>query len=173
MEILAIRLDGEVCGELCAEEWGLYVRYMAVCRLAEAEPVRLFAVGERGELRLGVLQPENGCFVLRRQLSAREVYPVGKLLRAELRRFSPEAGTWREEAVPEKLFNRPEMKKRLQDAGGALVCQSRGCCFLAFPFDTGKPFPVADLFCFACVRRIRQREYAVFCFDGEEQPVLQ
>ena len=173
MEKLAVRLDGKVCGELCAEEWGLYVRYRAVCRLEETEPMRLFAVGERGELRLGVLQPENGCFVLRRQLYAREVYPVGKLLRAELRRFSPEAGTWREEGAPEKLFSRSEMKKRLQDACGVLVCQSRGHCFLAFPFDPGRPFPMTDLFCFARVRRIRQREYAVFCFDGEENPVVQ
>ena len=172
MEKLAIRLDGANCGELCMEEWGLYVRYQAVCRLEETEPVRLFAVGERGELRLGVLQPENGCFVLRRQLSAREVYPIGKLLRAELRRFDPETGTWREEAEPEKLFKRPELKKKLQGTGGILVCRSRGRCFVAFPFDTGKPFPVTELFCLARVRRIRQKEYAVFCFDGEEQPMV-
>ena len=56
MEPLVILLDERPCGELVTEECGLYQRYRAVCHVGiDTEPMRLFAIGERGELRLGVM----------------------------------------------------------------------------------------------------------------------
>ena len=67
MEPLTILLHGKACGELLVEQRGLYRQYSAACRIEQdAAPMRLFAVGELGEVRLGVMQPENGRFVLRR-----------------------------------------------------------------------------------------------------------
>ena len=79
MEPLVILLHGKPCGELISEESGLYRRYRAVCRIEpDTDPMRLFAVGEKGELRLGVIQPENGAFVLHRRMSLKEADAAGK-----------------------------------------------------------------------------------------------
>ena len=172
MEKVAVRLDGRECGELTAEEQGLYVRYRAVCRLAaDTAPARLIAVGERGELRLGILQPEGGLFVLRRQLSAREAYPAGPLLRGELRLCLQEGG-WRKWGKEDLTFRDAELRKAMEESGEGLICRSGKGRFLAFPFDTGSPFPVAKMFCFARIRKIGGKEYAVFCLDEEERPIL-
>lgn len=173
MEPLVIQLHGRPCGELLAEEHGLYRRYSAVCRMTpDAEPMRLFAVGERGELRLGVMQPENGRFVLRRQMSAKEADTAGKLLRGELRPLAVQETDWHSAAEPENLFRGVLLRSRLRGKRGVLVCRSGEGCFVAIPFDTGSPFPLTDMFCLAHVRRLGQRQYAVFCFDGQENPRL-
>ena len=43
---------------------------------------------------------------------------------------------------------------------------------LAVPYDVGRPFPLTALFCFAHIRRIHGRSYAIFAFNGEERPVF-
>lgn len=173
MEKLAILLDGRKCGEVSVQEQGLYRDYRAECELKMgSEPVRLFLVGEQGELRLGVPQPEGGRFVLRRQLSAKEAGGAGRLLRGELRPFVSREGSWQSVPEPWELFRENQLRRQLQGIQGALVYHGGNRRFVALPFDTGKPFPLTDMFCLARVRRIGQREYAVFCFDREERPVL-
>ena len=43
---------------------------------------------------------------------------------------------------------------------------------LALPCCGEQPFPLVSLFCFAHIRRICGREYAVFAFDEKERPVF-
>ena len=45
----------------------------------------LWAVGETGELRLGLPRIQGSCAVLEKRFSARMTDPVGQLLRGELR----------------------------------------------------------------------------------------
>ena len=168
MEIL---LNGQRCGELITEENGLYICYRAVCRPCGG-PVRLFAVGECGELRLGVMQPENGCLVLNRRISCRESAAAGRLLRGEVRPFLPQECGWHFLAETEPLFCGRELQMRIRKIKDCMACGGNEQWFLAAPFETGKPFPLVELFCFARMRRIGQREYAVFCFDASGQPVF-
>ena len=173
MDTLEILLNGKPCGELVTERNGLYISYRAVCRLGQGiGPVRLFAVGETGELQLGVMQPEDGCFVLRRNLTARESQAVGTLLRGELRQFMPVDGCWRPVGATETVFRERALQMRLQELNGNMICRSGEQWFLALPFSTDGPFPLVDLFCFAHVRWMWQREYAVFCFGPGDRPTF-
>ena len=40
------------------------------------------------------------------------------------------------------------------------------------PYDPARPFPLTPLFCFARIRRIGSRDYAVFAFDDRGDPTL-
>lgn len=171
MESLPVLLEGKKCGELWVEERGLYICYRAVCDLKpDIGPMRLFVVGEQGELRLGVIQPEDGAFVLRRQISVREAASAGRILRCELHSDVSLEPEWERAVEPEKLFRDPALKRHLQNGTDVLIRRSSDRCFVALPFDVRRPFPMTDLFCLARIRRIRQRQYAVFCFDRQEKP---
>ena len=77
---------------------------------------------------------------------------------------------WEYVQEPEKLFHTPTLKRHLLTGKGVLVSRRGEHCFVALPFDARRPFPMTDMFCLARIRRIHQRQYAVFCFDGQEQP---
>ena len=170
METMAIFLDGKECGRLSVQEQGLYLCCCAECRLPqETGPMRLYMLGERGEQSLGILQPEGGWFVLSRQISQREVRRTGRLLRGELRPVELREGEWHPE-LPEQLFREERLRCQLNAAGKILVCRQGRGHKVAVPFDEKTPFPLAELFCFARIRRIGEREYAIFAFDGENNP---
>ena len=147
MERVPVLLEERQVGTLLRREEGLYVRYRAECRLEKPEVLRLFAQGEKGELRLGTPEPRSGVFFLERRISAREDAVTGRLLRGELRR-------------------------QVRDCGEALTRRWNGGRQVALPFDCRRPFPLPELFCFACVRTSRGRRYAVFTFDREERPLF-
>ena len=132
--------------------------------------MRLFVVGERGELRLGIIQPEDGGFTLRRQLPAKDALAAGKLLRGELRPVGVQEKDWQAAAEPEKLFRGTMLQNRLSGRKGVLFCRSGECCYLAIPFAVSNPFPLTEMFCLAQIQCFGQRQYAVFCFDGQENP---
>lgn len=172
MEEVSILQDGRVCGSLRVEREGLYVAYQAVCRAGDEEtPLRLVAVGEAGEVRLGIPAPEGKMLALRRRLSAREAAAAGHLLRGELREMEPRTA-WQAVPAPEQLFRDGTLRQQLRGAEGVLTRQEEGVRFLALPFDCRRPFLLTGLFCFARVRRIEGREYAVFCFDRSDNPVF-
>ena len=166
-----ILLNGCVYGELVTEEKGLYVLYKAVCRPSRGL-VRLFAVGERGELKLGVMQPENGCQTLCRSLSRRESADAGRLLRGELRPLVRRESGWHPVSGTEMPFCRADLQASVREIDGCMVYYDEERCFWAAPFGTTEPFPLTELFCFARVRWIGKHEYAVFCFDAEGEPVF-
>ena len=165
---------GQPVGELTAEREALYTWFEARCRLTGEGLWCAWAVGEQGELRLGVLEPADGRAAIRRRFSDRLTAPLGKLLRGEVRPAVPaaDAGGWEDAPHPEALFCTPWLREQLRGVRGARTRVREGRRDLALPFDPKEPFLLPPLFCFARVRELEGRLCAVFAFDGREQPLF-
>lgn len=174
MDKFPLLMDGKPAGELVLEREGLYTWFSARCPLPEGLWCA-WAVGDRGELRLGVLEPEGKQGFIRRRFSGRLTAPLGRLLRGEVRpagsAAEPEA-CWEPAPIPEQLFRAPWLRQRLRGIQGALVRRAGAARYLALPYNREKPFPLTTLFCFARLRRIGGADYAVFAFDEEERPIF-
>lgn len=176
MDKFPLYREGRQAGELTVTREGLYDCFLAECRLPESPVYRAFAVGERGVLRLGVLEPQRGMFRISRRVPARETESLGKLLRGEARppeeekTFAP--GGWQAVLAPEKLFRSGFLRQQLRGATGVLTREESGCRLLALPFDPHRPFLLTALFCFARIRKIGGGDYAIFAFDKGENPVF-
>ena len=172
MDNFPLMLEGRPAGELTAEREGLYTWFSARCPLPEGLWCA-WAVGDRGELRLGVLEPEGAQGTIRRRFSRQLTAPLGRLLRGEVRPAGAGAPeTWEPAPDPERLFRSPWLRQRLKGARGARTRQTGERRYLALPYDKGKPFPLTTLFCFAHVRAIGEGTYVVYAFDGQERPVF-
>lgn len=173
MDKFSLLWNGGAVGELTVEREALYTWFEARCRLPEEGLWCVWVVGGGGELRLGVLEPAGEQAVIRRRFSHRMTEPLGRLLHGEIR---PAAGerreAWTAAPNPEKAFRSPWLQRRLRGLEGALLRQGEEERRLALPYDKKKPFPLTTLFCFARIRRIGDRTYAVFAFDREEHPVF-
>ena len=172
MDKYPLLLEGRPAGELTAVREGLYTRFTAGCPLPEGLWCA-WAVGEQGELRLGVMEPQRDQGTILRRFSDRMTAPLGRILRGEVRPAGQkEPEKWTAVPAPEKLFRSPWLCLRLQGVRGA---QTRTCgevrC-LALPWDPKRPFPLATLFCFAHLRPIGEDMYVVFRFDKGERPVF-
>ena len=86
MERVPVTLEEQQVGTLSCREEGLSVRYRAEYRLPQPGVLRLYALGERGELRLGTPEPRGGVCLLERRISAREAAVPGRLVRGGRRR---------------------------------------------------------------------------------------
>ena len=162
---------GKSRGELTTEQEALYLRFSVRCSLPEPGLWCVWAVGERGELRLGILEPCGEEAFLCRRFSQRMTAPLGRLLRGELRPvIKPVQEGW--SPLRENPFQTPWLRKQLQHMSGALTCAEHEKRYLALPYEPKQPFPLVPLFCFAEVRNIRGRQYVVFAFDREEFPVF-
>jgi hypothetical protein len=128
-------------------------------------------VGDRGELRLGVLEPEGDQAAIRRRFSHQLTAPLGRLLRGEVR-SADRCGEEIWEAAPQagQLFRTPWLRQQLRGASGALTRTEAGRRYLAMPYDKGKPFPLTPMFCFAEPRQIHGARYVVFCLDQNDWP---
>ena len=128
--------DGGPWGELMTERQGLYTRFsVRGGRLPEERLWCGWAVGERGVLRLGVLEPEGkSCFLCRR-FSAADIGHLGRLLRGEVRPIGQETKSWLPVEAPETLFRAPWLRKRLEHTQGALTCCQGERRLLALPWD--------------------------------------
>ena len=95
MDKFPLMQDGRPVGELITEREALYTWYEARCRLPGEGLWCAWAVGDRGELRLGVLEPCGDRASIRRRFSAQLTGPVGRLQWGELRPAHPaEPGEW-------------------------------------------------------------------------------
>ena len=81
MEKLDVLAEGRRVGAAELTEEGLYLRFTVDCEDVTSGPCRLVGVGDRGELRLGVPEPEGGRLRLSRALSRRDCAAVGNLSR--------------------------------------------------------------------------------------------
>ncbi len=174
MDKFPLLWDGKASGELTTEREALYTWFSASCQLPQKGLWCAWVVGERGELRLGILEPAGKQASIRRRFSDRMTMPLGKILRGELRRADVPAGTEAWEAAPEpgRLFRAGWLRQRLRGMTGALTRTENGRRYLALLYDKEKPFPLTTLFCFARIRCIQGRNYAVFAFDDRETPVF-
>mgnify|MGYP007027390177 FL=1 len=171
MDKFPLMQGGVSVGELITEQEALYTWFEARCRLPGEGLWCAWAVGDRGELRLGVLEPCGDRATIRRRFSARLTGPVGRIQWGELRPAHPaEPGDWLPAAG--ELFRSPWLREQLQNASGVLTRQAAGRRYVALPYDAGRPFPLPALFCLARVCRIGGRDYVVYAFDSGERPVL-
>lgn len=170
MDKFPLLWEGKAIGELSAEREALYTWFTARCRLPGEGIWCAWAVGDRGELRLGVVEPQNG---IRRRFSRQMTAPLGKLLRGELRPAGERAAeTWTAAPEPDRLFHTPWLRRRLRGAQGALTRTAGEWRLLALPYDEKRPFPLPPLFCLAQPRHIGGKRYIVYAFDGKEWPVF-
>lgn len=135
---------------------------------------RAFLLGERGELALGVLAPEDGRLTVCRRLYNRDVAALGKLLRGEARRsfrFEETRLCWRETCCPAQLFHSWFLIDRLRPAGRGWWRREGSVLLLALPLEEGKPFPLEALFCLGRIQRVEGSRCVVYAFR-EEEPVL-
>jgi len=164
--------NGSAAGELTVEREALYTCFSVSCRESAEGLWCAWAVGERGELRLGVLVPADGNLVLCRRFSGRLTAPIGRILRGEVRAVGETAESeWKPLCQPERLFRTPWLCRQLRGMQGVL-CNRAESCRLAIPYDPRRPFPLAAMFCFAKICRIGSKQYAVYCFDAGEWPVM-
>lgn len=176
MDKFPLLKDGVPAGELTTEREALYTWFTARGPLPDADGKTLWCawiVGERDELRLGILEPSRDGGVIRRRFSERMTRPLGRLLRGEIRPAGVrETETWEAVTAPERLFRAPWLRQRLKGVQGVLTRSAGGCKYLALPYDKGKPFPLTTLFCFARVRPIGEKQYVVYAFDTGETPIF-
>ena len=153
-----------------------------VCRLSDPGDglYRAFLLGERGELPLGVLAPENGRLELERRLYSRDVAALGPLLRGEARRsfrfadappVRPDPVRWHETRCPAQLFHSRFFQERLRPIGLAWWRREGALLTLALPLEAEKPFPLEALFCLGSVREVEGHQCVVYTFQ-EEEPIL-
>ena len=128
---------------------------------------RAFLLGERGELALGVLAPEDGRLTVCRRLYHRDV-------RGEARRsfrFEETGLCWRETCCPAQLFHSRFLIDRLRPAGRGWWRREGSVLLLALPLEEGKPFPLEALFCLGRIQRVEGSRCVVYAFR-EEEPVF-
>ena len=170
MDKFPLTWEGRHVGELTLETEPLYTWFTARCRLPGEGLWCAWAVGDRGELRLGVLEPQGDRAVIRRRFSRAMTAPVGKPVRGEVRPAGG-SGVWEEVAAPDTLFRTPWLRHQLRGVSGAMTGKQGNNRLLALPYDPAKPFPLPPLFCLARVRMIRGKPYVVYAFDEKEWPV--
>lgn len=164
---------GKPVGELVTEREALYTWFTARCRLPEEGLWCAWAVGEQGELRLGVLEPVGERAEIRRRFSGQMTAPLGRLRQGELRPAGGGGVPWEAEPAPERLFRTPWLRQQLQGAQGVLTRrEGEGRRALALPYDPKRPFPLVPLFCFARLRCLGEGRYVVYVLDGREWPVF-
>ena len=174
MDKFPLLRDGSPAGELTVEREALYTWYTARCRLPEAGLWCAWAVGDLGELRLGVLEPEGERAAIRRRFSARMTAPLGRLLRGEVRAVGGRAApaAWEPAPAPDRLFRVPWLRQRLGGVQGVLTQTEGGVRFVAIPYDREREFPLTTLFCFARVRTINGGAYVVYALDAQGMPLF-
>ena len=102
--------EEQTVGELTVAPDALYTAFSVSCRGREGLWCA-WAVGERESLRIGVLEPENGCLQIRRRFSKRLTDPLGPILRGELRPLGEEREQW--EPLRPELLRSPYLRCRL------------------------------------------------------------
>ena len=170
MEKLDVLAEGRRVGAAALTEEGLYLRFTVDCEDVTSGPCRLVGVGDRGELRLGVPEPEGGRLRLSRALSRRDCAAVGNLSRLELRLPEGQTPVW--EPLPANAFRLPWLRARLGREKEVLFSRQGEIRLVALPFDLRRPFPWPELFCLARILSWQGRDWAVFAFDAGEMPVL-
>ena len=112
--------EEQTVGELTVAPDALYTAFSVSCRGREGLCCA-WAVGETGNLRIGVLEPENGCLQIRRRFSKRLTDPLGPILRGELRPLGEEREQW--EPLRPELLRSPYLRCRLSGFSDVLTCR--------------------------------------------------
>ena len=172
MDKFPLLWEGKPSGELVTEREALYTWFTARCKRPREGIWCAWVIGNRGELRIGVLEPMGNQAVIRRRFSDRMTQPLGKIVRGEIRSASAETVDWEAITEPGQLFRTPWLRRQLRGMGGTLTRKEGGKRFLALPYDQKSHFPLPALFCFAHIKYIREQSYVVYVFDDKEWPLF-
>ena len=165
--------DGRNVGELTMRQEGQETIFSCRSSLPGEGLWSIWAIGEQGELRLGLPQIQGDYAVLEKRFSARMTDPVGKLLRGELRcsrQTSPRLH-WRM-VKEDGGFRTPWLARQLWNWPGVLCCAAGKERMVAVPYEPKKPFPLMPMFCFASLQSIDARAYLVVRLNEEERPIF-
>lgn len=165
---------GRSAGELKVEQEGLYTRFSAVCRLPKEGVWCAWVVGERGELRVGVLEPCGLEATISRRFSNRLTVPLGPIRTGELRPAGEQedSADWKAMRRPEDWFRTPWLCGQLRSFRGVWAAREGTVCRVAIPYDSKQPFPMPQIFCFARVATVSGRRCVLYAFDQNELPVF-
>lgn len=173
MDKYPLTYAGKTVGELNCEREGLYTWFSVSCHPPEDGVWCAWAIGECGELRLGVLEPTGRQFGICRRFSGHQTEPLGQLCRGEIRLQSQVCETeWELLNQPEQRFHSPWLCTQIRNSPGVMTRREGERQLLAFPWDKKRPFPLVELFCFAREMCVCQKKCLVFAFDREERPVF-
>ena len=172
MDKIPVLWNNTQIGQLILEREKLYTWFQVRCHLPQSGLWCAWVIGDAGELRLGILEPEGECFAIRRRYSDRLTAPIGTVLNGEIRPAFCDEGKWEPVAEPYRQIREPWLRQQLQKTQGALMRVETETMFIAVPYDRKCSFPMVPLFCFAEIRTIRKRNYAVFAFDETHRPVF-
>ena len=151
-------LDGCCVGEMSVMPVGRDTELRVRCTGLPAGLYRLYTCGAGGELLLGVT--EDGC--LHRRFSAAMTAPLGVVERC---RAQPAAAPqWRGPTPPDGL--------PWAVPAGTLLRREGGLTRLAVPWPPDAPFPLTELFCFACVGQRQGNRYVFFSFSAGWTPCM-
>jgi hypothetical protein len=134
--------------------------------------------GENGKIELGTLMPEQNELRLRRSIPIEKLKQAGcwpiqdggvNLIHAFSRGGLPQG--WREEEKPERLFSHdPILREAARKLKGCLYYVGQEGFHLAVPYGNRRPFGLIPIFCFAQIRTLAGKQYAVFSFNQEGAP---
>lgn len=173
MERCKLYCRGRVLGEITLCPQGTRTRVEARMEDPGDGLYRAVLVGERGTLKLGVLEPKGGFLQLCRCPYSRDVESLGPLARGEAN-CSISFGTtpWQSTDRPADLLRDPLLSRRLENCRRAWWRREGELLRLALPLEPGKPFPLEALFCLARIEGVEGVECAVYAFDAGGTPML-
>ncbi len=117
---------------------------------------RITLQGTSGEVLLGVTETGR----LRRRLSRQLLAGAGALSSAR----AEQGGGWH-------TAGKGEVPGARTLPTGALCCRRGQGYLVALPWEEGGPFPWAERFCLAQLRRMNGQSWAVFTLDASGEPV--
>ena len=126
----------------------------------------------RGEIPLGILEPQGRYLVLRRLLLSEEIHALGGAVSGEMRLSYAFHQTQWQPLGDAPFFTKPLFRGRIDRKGDILWRTDGRLRFLAFPFQINHPFPMPELFCFARILTIHHLNYAVYAFNDQDFPVM-
>ena len=174
MKEVPIVCRGSRMGTLTLEQKGLYVLFSAACQLPGDGLWYVWAIGETGELRLGILEPGANGAAMRKKLSQTEAAPAGTILRGEIRpQQERESDRVWQRAGAGDLFRTPWLRDQIRGRKDVLISREGERTLLALPYCKTTAFPLPPLFCFARLIRIGGRAYVQYGFDPQERPVFE
>lgn len=163
--------EGDV-GELTVEREMRHTCFVAQVCLPQDGLWCLWVVGDKGTLRLGVLEPNTGDVLLRRRFSEQLVMPIGKVVRGEIRPVKERGYEWEPVMSGEQVFMSAWLQKKLCGQGGMLRKRCGDIQYIAIPYDKCNAFTAVELFCFARLLDIRGALYLTLCFNEKEQVIF-
>ncbi len=168
MDTCPVCYDNTPIGMLTMQREGGWIRAEIVCEKHGQGIYRAFLRCQRGEVPLGVLEPDGEKFRLCRRVNAREIESRGGVTGAMVRLSYSFRENWRQ--ADGNFFHRGHFGQTAWE--GAMWRQEGERRLLAIPWNTGQVFPLVKLFCFARIFPVCGRCCVVFCFDQEEEPVM-